>query len=70
LTEPERKTLKLWEGPRMTERSHTGEWKTSFYKTAGDAVAEVDSLGLQPGTVVTVVFTTEDDSPALMYYFE
>jgi hypothetical protein len=54
----------------MTERSHTGEWKTSFYKTAGDAVAEANNLGLQPGTVVTVVFTTEDDSPAMMYYFE
>jgi hypothetical protein len=59
----------------MTERSssedhsHTGEWKISYYKTAGDAVADANKL-LQPGTVVTVVFTTQDDSPALMYYFE
>ncbi len=60
----------------MTERSsaedhsRTGEWKTPLYKTAGDAVADADKLGLRPGTVVTVVFKTQDDSPALMYYFE
>jgi adenosylcobinamide amidohydrolase len=51
------------------DRSHTGEWKTSVYITAGDAVADANKK-LQPGTIVTVVFKAQDNSPVLMYYFE
>lgn len=52
------------------DRSHTGGWNTSFHKTAAVAVEEANKLGLRPGTVVTVVFRTEEDSPAMMYYSE
>jgi hypothetical protein len=53
------------------DRSDSGGWKTVYFKTAGDAVAEANTiLGLQPGTVVTVVFTIGDDRRALLYYFE